>query len=344
MRIAVRIVGVALALAGFGALAAFGWSRWPISIDRGSPDPAVVYANQAGHRPAPFTEGYFTHDGVTLHYVEAGRGETILFLHGFPSYWPSFLKQMEALKTDYRVIAIDGLGAGRSDAPRDQERYRLEAMSAHVLALLDHLTVARVHLVGHDWGAGLAFAMAQQYPARVRSVTGIGAPPQTVLLEGLARDPATRERTAYVERLKRASPVLILATGGQNRVWDGAYEPLVRSGAMQPELGTLFREATGDPKRLDAQINWYRANLPAPDAIADDSFWPRRGASLTGPAQIIWGEQDQVFSDTYVALMRERSTNLTALELEGTGHWPHVERAEDVTRAIRQLIETADDR
>lgn len=339
-----RLGAIVLALVAGAALAAFGWSRWPISVERQSPDPAVTYANAAGDPAAGFTEGYFAYDGLTLHYVEAGQGETILFLHGFPSYWPSFIKQMEALKADYRVIAIDGLGAGRSDAPLDQDRYRLEAMSAHVLALLNHLSVERVHLVGHDWGAGLAFALAQGYPQRVRSVTGIGAPPQTVLVEALERDPATRRRAAYVERLKRASPVLILATGGQNRVWDGAYEPLVRSGAMQPELGALFREATGDPKRLDAQINWYRANLPAPDAIVDDSYWPRRDARLSGPAQIIWGDRDRVFSDSYVALMRERSTDLTALEMEDTGHWPHVERAEAVTQAIRQLIETADTR
>jgi pimeloyl-ACP methyl ester carboxylesterase len=341
VKTAVRISAIILILAGIGALAAFGWSRWPISVDQQSPDPAMAYANAAGDPAARFSEGYFEHDGLTLHFAEAGRGDAILFLHGFPSYWPSFINQMEALKADFRVIAIDGLGAGRSDAPLDPERYRLEAMSEHIMALLADLSVERVHLVGHDWGAGLAFGLAQRHPERFLSVTGIGAPPQTVLVEALSSDPATRKRAAYVERLKQASPVLIMATGGHDRVWQGAYEPLVRSGKMPAELGALFKAATGDPRRLNAQINWYRANLPEPDQISDRSFWPSRNAQLTIPAQIIWGDRDRVFSPAYVAMMRARSGALRELRYEGVGHWPHVERADAVTRAIRQLIETA---
>ncbi|MBA4173699.1 MAG: hypothetical protein C0511_13870 [Hyphomicrobium sp.] len=341
MKIAVRICAVISILAGIGALAAFEWSRWPISVDQQSPDPAVTYANATGDPAARFSEGYFEHDGLTLHYVEAGRGDAILFLHGFPSYWPSFINQMEALKADFRVIAIDGLGAGRSDAPLDPEPYRLEAMSEHIIALLANLSVERVHLVGHDWGAGLAFGLAQRHPDRFLSVTGIGAPPQTVLVEALSSDPVTRQRAAYVERLKQASPVLIVATGGHDRVWQGAYEPLVRSGKMPAELGTLFKATTSDPRRLNAHINWYRSNLPEPGQISDLSFWPSRTAPLTIPAQIIWGDRDRVFSPAYVAMMRTRSGSLRELRYEGAGHWLHVERAKDVTAATRQLIETA---
>ncbi|MEM6267276.1 MAG: alpha/beta hydrolase [Pseudomonadota bacterium] len=339
MRITLRLSLAAIALVAMVAVFALLWSQTPVSVDREARDPAVIHANAVGNVAVPFSEGYFEKDDITLHYVEAGEGETILFLHGFPSYWLSFIEQMEALKTDYRVIAIDGLGAGRSDAPIETEPYRLEQMSNHVLALLDHLSVKQVHLVGHDWGAGLAFGLAQRHPERVISVTGLSAPSQAALTEAMLRDPKARARMKYIERLKEANPLLILATGGHKRVWSGAYQPLVEAGYMSPKQGQLFREATGDPRRLNAHINWYRANLPSPNAITQTSYWPSRSATLDMPAQIIWGDADPVFSPSYAILMQESSADLALLELAGVGHWPHFERSHDVTNAIRALIE-----
>ncbi|KWV91089.1 alpha/beta fold hydrolase [Erythrobacter sp. YT30] len=339
MKIALRIASVAIAIVALAFVFAALWSRTPVDVDRSTPDPAVVHANAVSKSAFTFSEGYFEKDGHSLHYVEAGEGEAILFLHGFPSYWLSFITQMEELKADYRVIAIDGLGAGRSDAPLKTEPYELQAMAEHVLALLDHLAIQNVHLVGHDWGAGFAFGLAQQNPERVLSVTGVGAPSQIALVEALSRDPAARERAAYVERLKSANPILIVATGGHKRVWSGAYEPLVNAGHMSPELGKLFRDATGNPRRLNAHINWYRANLPKPDEVTEASYWPSSSARLEMPAQLIWGDADRVFSPSYAALMQESSDDLTELELRGAGHWPHFERSEEVTRAIRAVIE-----
>ncbi|MEM9108338.1 MAG: alpha/beta fold hydrolase, partial [Pseudomonadota bacterium] len=154
------------------------WSNLPVKIDRGEPDPGLLYLNSRSAEAPPLEEAYFEHNGKSLHYVEAGDGEVVLFLHGFPSFWYSFARQIDDMRVDYRVIAIDGLGAGRSDAPFESEPYKLEAMSEHIHALLDDLTVEKAHLVGHDWGAALVFGFAQRYPERVATVTGISSPPQ----------------------------------------------------------------------------------------------------------------------------------------------------------------------
>ena len=316
------------------------WVVIPISLDQGSPDQAVVYANARNGGSENYHEGYFEFAGQTLHYVEAGQGETVIFLHGFPSFWYSLIRQMDDLKQDNHVVALDGLGAGRSAAPSEVAPYKLEAMTSHLLALIDHLGKQRVHLVGHDWGSGLAFAFAQQYPERVLSVTGIAAAPQSVMLELIKTDARHREISAYVERFKGANPPLLLALRVGQRIYDGAYGPLVDAGKLSAEEGELFRQATSDPKRMNAFINWYRANVPAPDEINDEDFFPTRKARITPPALFVWGTEDPIVTEEAVAQIREVSSDLQTLEIRGVGHWPHVHEHTPVTAKIRQLIES----
>lgn len=341
-RILIRLSGGLLVLAILGVVAGLIWSNTELEVDTEDADPAIAHLNSLAPGGSQFREGYFEHEGNRLHYVEAGKGEVIVFLHGFPSYWLSLSNQMMALKDDYRVVAIDGLGAGRSDAPLYVEQYGLERMSAHVIALVDQLGAEKIHLVGHDWGSTFAFGIAQRHPDRVLSVTGISAPPQNVLLASLETDPAARDAAAYVEQLKSANPLLIIATGGHKRVWTGAYEPLVNAGHMTPEIGQLMRDATGNPRRLNAHINWYRANIPAVDALNEDDYWPSRNARLTMPAQMIWGMDDPILVASYDERLAELADDLSTLRLPDTGHWPHVERSAEVNDAVRALIEEAD--
>lgn len=320
-----------------GLLAAAYWASSPIKVEPDSIDPSVTYANRTGNLPI-YREGYFEYEGQQLHYVEAGQGDVILFIHGFPSYWYSFIRQMDALKQDYRVVAIDGLGAGRSSAPRDVSAYRLETMTAHVDELINHLGADKVHIVGHDWGAAFALGFAQRYPERVRTVTGLSAPPQNIILELLETSAAQREIFTYVERFKKANSLLLFATGIEERIWEGAYKPLVIEGKMNDTEGRLFRKATNNPKRINTHINWYRANIPAPHRIKDHDYWPNRRARITAPALFIWGDEDRIITAETVDEIRSITDNLSTLPLEGVGHWPQFEETEKVTASIIALI------
>lgn len=329
------------ATAGIALAGLVGWWSWlaqPVLHERAGADPAAVYLNRDDRMACRLKEGFFTHAGRTLHYVEAGTGEPIVFLHGFPSTWFSFLRQIESLAPRFRVIAIDGLGAGRSDGPVDASAYRLEAMASHVIALLDHLDIDRAHLVGHDWGAAFAFGLAQRHPSRVSTVTGIGAPPQSVILAALADDPRIRQRAAYIERLKRASPLALIVTGSSRSVWTRSYAPLVERGRLTAPEGEIFRSATGSPRRLNAHINWYRANIPAPGAITEASFWPARNARIRAPALVIWGAQDPIFADSYAAAIVRIAEHAELMKIADTGHWPHIDQADKVTAAITKLV------
>ncbi len=318
--------------------AALMWQAWPIPSLAGKTDPVVDFANRYYSTEAPYTGSFFEYDDLSLYYVEAGlnNDEAIVFLHGFPANWFSFVKQLEYFRTKYRVIAIDGLGAGRSDAPTDITPYRLANMSAHIVALLDELQIDRAHFVGHDWGAVLAFGLAQEYPARTYTVTGISAPPQNVMLKLLEENIEQREKSRYIERLKRSSPLTLAAFGASRRIWQERYLQLVEAGHLTRKEAEQFRPAIRSTKRLHTHINWYRANVPAPSAISATDYWPSKTAKLASPALIIWGNDDTVFVPEFMAEMANLSDQLLVQRLDDTGHWPQVERA----AIVSTLIET----
>lgn len=335
----------AAALAGGGLLAlvvGLIWAGRPAHTDRAGIDPAVAHLNAPGRMAGALSEGWFGHSGLRLHYVEAGTGPTIVLLHGFPSYWLSFARQVEMLAKAHHVVAIDGLGAGRSDAPVAIAPYRLAAMAAQIMALVDHLDAPAIHLVGHDWGAALAFGIAQNYPDRIKSVTGLGAPPLPIMLDGLRSDPAVQRQAAYVETLKRVGPLPNLAMRSGRRIWTGAYQPMVQRGELTAAEGALFRAATADPRRTAAHVNWYRANIPAPDRIGDTDYWPARQVVLPMPAQLIWGDRDRAFAPAYAAKAAALGGKMQVVRLPGVGHWPHIERAGIVNAAIASIVSRAE--
>lgn len=324
-----------------GGLYAYIWATQPISVDRDQTDPAVSLLTSRAGDSVQYKEGYFEYRGEALHYVEVGMGEPIVFLHGFPSIWLSFVRQVEHFGSDYRVIAVDGLGAGKSDAPSDLPLYQLEAMGMHLAALMDHIGEEQFHIVGHDWGSAFATGFAQRYPERVLSVTGISAPALNASLYALESDTKARESAAYVERFKQANPLLLVALGAADAIYDGAYHPLVEDGKLSTEEGALFRNATSNPRRINAHINWYRANIPHPDDLKESDFWPSRDARVTMPALYIWGEDDPIYNKVAMERLAALSDQSRLITFPGIGHWPHVRRASEVNTAIAEHITAA---
>lgn len=332
--------GVAL----FAAVASFAIFMWGRSDPEGcvaGVDPAVALANQNVGSEV-YSDRCFEHDGLNLHVVEAQGdnpdAEVVLFIHGFPTIWYSMIRPMEAMRGDYRVIAIDGLGAGLSDAPSEVEPYRLAAMADHLDALIADVGVSHVHLVGHDWGAAFAGAYAQSRADRIASLTLMSAPPQNIAVAMLETSERQRAISQYVERLKGATPALALLTGTRGRLASGPQNHF-EAGRMSAEEAEVLQDATSDLRRIDRHINWYRANLPAPDAISQSDYWPSRDARLEVPTLLIWGNDDTIFDPAFIALMEASATDLTVLRLDGVGHAPQLEATTLVNEALARHIE-----
>ncbi len=120
---------------------------------------------------------YVQSNGIRMHIAEAGQGPLVVLLHGFPELWYSWRHQLPALASvGYHVVAPDLRGYGQTDAPPAVESYSLLTMTADVVGLLDAMQVETAALVGHDWGAEIAWRCAQLSPHRIAAVVALSVP------------------------------------------------------------------------------------------------------------------------------------------------------------------------
>jgi pimeloyl-ACP methyl ester carboxylesterase len=104
---------------------------------------------------------------IEVHIAEAGQGPLVVLLHGFAELWYSWPHQLPALAdAGYHVVAPDLRGYGETDAPEAVEDYSMLYMTADVVGLLDAMDAERAGIVGHDWGANIAWDVAKLYPRR----------------------------------------------------------------------------------------------------------------------------------------------------------------------------------
>lgn len=302
-------------------------------------DPAVALANANRRGDMGYKQGYFGSGDTRLHYVEAGQGPLVILHHGWPSFWYSWFDQMEMLKSDYRVVAVDGLGAGLSAKPHELTPYRLPALAAQLDDLARHLGgEEKFILIGHDWGSVLALSYAQAYPERLEKVIGMNAPPLNMFLKFLKDSPEQQQRSDYMVRIKDAKLWQMKAFGAGLSIAKRSYDGLVRRGQLEPEEAKLFHNAMSGADRMYAMMNWYRANIPAFDSIAETDMWPGPEAEITIPALIIWSEKDTVVIPELVDQLANASENITFVNLPGINHWTSMEKPELANQAIAEFL------
>ena len=130
-------------------------------------------------------------NGVRLHIAEQGQGPLVLLLHGWPESWYSWRHQFGALAAaGYRVVAPDQRGYARSEQPPDVTSYTLLHLVGDVIALIEELGEEQAVVVGHDWGAPVAWTTAMLRPDKVRAVAGLSIPP--ILPGGMVPPSITR--------------------------------------------------------------------------------------------------------------------------------------------------------
>jgi len=307
-------------------------------------DPAVVATNlMTGNKPT-FTEGYVDIDGQVLHYVEAGDGPLLIFYHGFPSFWFSFFDQMVEFSENYRVVALDGLGSGRSSKPDELEPYRIESLASQLEKFARHfIGEQKFTLIGHDWGGALAWAFSQSHPERLDKLVVISAPPYNQLLTLLKDSEEQRKRSSYMYDLRDGPGNQAVTENGGQRLWQGAYADVRQSGRLTEDRDSLFRQAIAIPGAVNGGLNWYRANIPPVEEINDRDFWPSKSARTTVPAMLIWGEADLTFTGEFIEGLGEYTDSLVVTRIPDAGHWPMIQQADRVNSAIQDFLQTTPD-
>jgi epoxide hydrolase 4 len=305
----------------------------------GETDPAVTYANQHRSGGIAYTEGWYGKGDMRLHYVEVGKGPLVIFYHGFPSTWYSWFDQMESLKGRYRVVAVSALGSSQSGQPEDLRPYKVERLAKQLDGFARYLNGReRFTLVGHDWGAALAFAYAQSYPKRLNGVIGLSAPPYNLFLDLVHSDPDQQARSQYMQRFRQMTLADIQKEGLGEKIVRSAYSGLVSNGALTAEEEKLFHNAVGGPQAMNGGMNWYRANIGEFATINAKDRWPRHNRPIKVPALLLWGEADQTFVPAFLTKMPAYANQLEIVTLPGVGHWASIEKPELANAAIEAFL------
>lgn len=249
--------------------------------------------------------------GVEIAYDVTGEGaHTVVLLHGFPDTAACWRHQVPALvEAGFRVVVPDLRGYGRSGKPSDVEAYSVPLLAGDVLGVLDAVGADRAHVVGHDWGAGVAWALASFMPDRVDrlAVLSVGAP-------------ATFLRT--LEQREKSWYMLLFQFPGVAERWlsnDGWAN--FRSWAHHPDADAVIAALEADGS-LTPGLNYYRANLP-PEA------WAGPGPALpkvTSPTMAVWSSLDMALTERQVTDSASSVDGPFRYErIEGVGHWLQLE-------------------
>ena len=144
---------------------------------------SLVLLAQAGPLQAQLWDeverGYAQNGDVQIHYAAVGEGPLVVMIHGFPDFWYSWRHQMEGLKDDFRVVAIDQRGYNRSGQPEGIESYDMSLLVEDVAAVVQHLGYDQATIVGHDWGGVVAWNVAFRRPEIVHNLVVMDLPHPT---------------------------------------------------------------------------------------------------------------------------------------------------------------------
>jgi len=256
----------------------------------------------------------------------------VLCLHGFPELAVSWRGQLAGLGDRYLVVAPDMRGYGGTDAPPRVADYRMEHLCGDVLALIDVLGGAPVHLVGHDWGGAVAWEVAQRTPMRLRTLSVLNCPPPGMLVREALRNPRQLVRLWYmfVFQVPRI-PGWWLRRDPERHMRKAFHEAAVRREVFTDEvLAPYVRQLR---ERGLPGINYYRAARPS---LGEPSPTPV-------PTRLIWGLGDPVLGPWFAepAGYQAYASDFDRVVIEDAGHWVQQEAPERVNAALAEHFERA---
>lgn len=316
-------------------------------------------------------------NGIRMHLAEQGAGPLVLLCHGFPELWYSWRHQLPALaEAGFRAVAPDMRGYGRTDQPQEIDQYTLLHSIGDMVGLLDALGAEQAVIVGHDWGAPLAWGAVVLRPDRFRGVIALSGPfgprgpsrPTAVMPQsadmlfyqlyfqtpGVAeaefeRDVRSTVRTILYsisgDALRLVGSVVDRGAAGMVRREGGFLAQMLNPEILPPwlfEADVDFYAGEFARTGFRGGLNWYR-NIDRNWEL----FAPWTGAKVSAPALFIGGERDVVLDFPGV---RQRVTRMRqfvpqlrgAIILPGCGHWTQQERPDEVNAQIIQFLRQLD--
>lgn len=240
---------------------------------------------------------------LTFDVHDRGTGPAVLLLHGFPqdaTSWRQVAPRLHA--AGLRTLAPDQRGYSAGARPRPRGAYRLEFLVADAIAVLDAAGVDRAHVVGHDWGGGVAWALAWTRPDRVASLTAVSTPHPAALTWAALRS-AQALRSAYM--------ALFQLPRLPEAVLERRLVAVLTAAGLPAERARHYQARMREPGAARGALNWYRA-VPLTRDV------PR---PVTVPTTLVWGEHDPYLGRTAAQRTAHHVRVDYHFQVLSEGHW-----------------------
>ena len=273
----------------------------------------------------------FRRDGLTFDVRDGGPpdGEAVVLIHGFPqdsTAWEAVSPHLH--EQGLRTLAPDQRGYSPKARPRGRGAYRLRETVADVLALLDVAGLDRAHVVGHDWGGMVAWALGAWHPDRLRTLTALSVPHPAAMAKAMVTSgQLLRSYYMGVFQLPALPERLLLARDGR------ALRGMLRGGGLSRELAAHYVARMQEPGALSAALGWYRA---VPFQARD------RVGTVRVPTLHLWSTADAFLGRAGIEATARFVDAPYRLEvLDGVSHWLPELAADRVAELVTAHVRTA---
>lgn len=274
---------------------------------------------------------------VTLHVVTAGAkdAEPLFMLHGFPEFWYCWRKQIPYLaEKGFRLIIPDQRGYNLSDKPKDIAAYQIDILAQDIVNLATALGYERFNLVGHDWGAAVAWWTAHRFPERLKKLAILNVPYPTAMTKAVSQGNWQQAlKSWYIGYFQ----IPFLPEWSMS-VFD--YDPLVRSLINSGKEETFHREeleeykrAWSQPNALKSMVNWYRAAMQV-----SSSYGEAPKEKIQPETLILWGEKDMFLGKELAEASLDYCRDARIIFYPEATHWLQIDEAEAVNRELEAFF------
>lgn len=285
-------------------------------------------------------ESFIELDDVRLHIVSAGPedGDLVILLHGFPEYWYSWRHQLPFLASlGFRVVAPDLRGFNKSSKPKGMQSYRSETVANDISQLIRKLGKPSAHIVGHDWGAAIAWMFAMRHQDQLDSLSILNLPHPLQMIEGF-KDWNQIKKSWYIaffqlpflpERFLKYDNHWVLRWLMKNDT--------VRDNVFTQDDIEKFIEAFEGQNAWRSTIAYYRA-------LRYENLWniEHRMEVISKPTMILWGTQDRFLDHRFAEPPSRWVTNFQLHLNHDASHWLQQDRPDWVNEHLKHFLAPAD--
>lgn len=278
------------------------------------------------------------HEGIQIHYIRKGKGQTVLLLHGWPGFWYDWRNVIPKLSEHCDVIAPDFRGFGYSGKPNlpAQFAYTPEILAKDLVCLIESLGLTNVILAAHDIGATIAQTLIKMKPEYVKGLVLLNPPYQGI---GTRRfDPSMQKEFWYQHFHNLHLSEQIIGSSAENirHYISYFYQHWIGTEANIPqnEMEKIL-EIYSHPGNFIASIQYYRARAGAKtaDAVKKQSIISK----INVKTKVLWGEEDPVIPVTWSDKLSEYFDAVSLKTLPGVGHFVPFEAPDEVVKAILEI-------